>query len=650
MRRLLLAVAAVLALASFTATPGASASTQEFRAVADAYTDSVNPSVNFGGYSTVKIDGNVLRVGYVRFNPQGLPGPVTKATLRVHTRTSNATGFSVRPVASTTWGERTLNHRNRPAVSSTVLATTGAFSSGVYRSLDVTAAVKGSGPVSLAIVTSTSEDIHLASRERGSTWAPKLIVETGGAAPQPPPPPAPPPPDPVPPPPDPVPPAPDPVPPPPAPAPDTTITSGPPAITSSADARFEFTSEAGAGFECSLDGATFTACTSPKTYTGLTVGLHAFRVRASAGGQIDPTPASYSWTVGPSPGTLANGLTRSSLLDERIGYAKHANVTGGLAGPEIVVTTTADSGPGSLRAALAHPGPEWITFAPALRRQRIRIAGSGPDGGIAITEATTIDGRGVAPIIENYGLRINASNVIVSDIEGDFTTYWQNGRNPAPGDNGPDYFSRLSAAPGTATGLWFHHLRIRGYSYDTSSRGSEGTLDEAIGLTKARDVTISYTHFDHADRNIILGYDDFTTNYVDRVTIALNHFERGYQRHPYHRGAGFVHVFNNWIDRHGGYTSNGQGEGFGMKFLEGGKGLVEGNQFDTLYSGPSTARAFQSGNANGALRAVGNVTTGPGRPPEELSASTVPAPPYSYALLSAGEAKARTASGAGPRF
>jgi pectate lyase len=635
MRRFLPAVGAVLALASLAATPAANAATQQFTAVADAYTDSVNPSVNFGGYSTVKIDGNVLRVGYLRFNPQELPGPVTKATLRVYTRTSNATGFSVRPVASTTWGERTLNHSNRPVVSSTVLSTTGAFSSGVYRSLDVTAAVKGNGPVSFAIVTTTSEDIHLASRERGSTTAPKLIVETADAAPAPPPAP------------DPPPPAPDPAP---APAPDTTITSGPPAITSSADARFEFTSEAGAGFECSLDGGSFAACTSPKTYSGLTGGLHTFQVRASASGGIDPTPASYSWTVGQSPGTLANGLTRSSLLDERIGYAKHANVTGGLAGPEIVVTTTADSGPGSLRAALAHPGPEWITFAPALRRQRIRIAGSGPDGGIAITEATTIDGRGVAPIIENYGLRINASNVIVSDIEGDFTTYWQNGRNPAPGDNGPDYFSRLSAAPGTATGLWFHHLRIRGFSYDTASRGSEGTLDEAIGLTKARDVTISYTHFDHADRNIILGYDDFTTNYVDRVTIALNHFERGYQRHPYHRGPGFVHVFNNWIDRHGGYTSDGRGAGFGMKFLEGGKGLLEGNQFDTLYSGPSTARAYQSGNADGALRAVGNAKTGPGQAPEERNPTTVPTPPYTYTLLTPGEAKAKTLAEAGPRF
>ena len=81
--------------------------------------------------------------------------------------------------------------------------------------------------------------------------------------------------------------------------PDTTIVSTPPSLSNSGSLSFTFSSnEAGATFQCSLDGAAFTTCTSPRTYTNLLDGLHAFQVRArDAAGNMDPTPASYSWTV-----------------------------------------------------------------------------------------------------------------------------------------------------------------------------------------------------------------------------------------------------------------------------------------------------------------------------------------------------------------
>ena len=85
-------------------------------------------------------------------------------------------------------------------------------------------------------------------------------------------------------------------------APDIIINSGPTVASggakNSTTAVFDFTStDLSATFACSLDGAAFIACTSPKTYTKLKVGAHNFQVRATVNGITDPSPASFDWTV-----------------------------------------------------------------------------------------------------------------------------------------------------------------------------------------------------------------------------------------------------------------------------------------------------------------------------------------------------------------
>jgi hypothetical protein len=50
------------------------------------------------------------------------------------------------------------------------------------------------------------------------------------------------------------------------------------------------------------DGAAFTTCTTPMTYTGLADGAHTFEVRArDTAGNTDPTPAAAAWTVDTAP-------------------------------------------------------------------------------------------------------------------------------------------------------------------------------------------------------------------------------------------------------------------------------------------------------------------------------------------------------------
>jgi hypothetical protein len=88
-------------------------------------------------------------------------------------------------------------------------------------------------------------------------------------------------------------------------APDTVITGS---TKNGGTAAFGFNSPGRplATFQCSIDNGPFTACTSPKTHTGLALGSHTFRVRAiNEVGTIDPTPATETWTVtaAPAPNT-----------------------------------------------------------------------------------------------------------------------------------------------------------------------------------------------------------------------------------------------------------------------------------------------------------------------------------------------------------
>ena len=87
-------------------------------------------------------------------------------------------------------------------------------------------------------------------------------------------------------------------------APGTSITSAPSGTTTQTGATFAFTSAAKTPvtFECRVDGAPFAACVSPFSVSGLGVGDHSFEVRAKdQPGNVDPTPASASWSVAAPP-------------------------------------------------------------------------------------------------------------------------------------------------------------------------------------------------------------------------------------------------------------------------------------------------------------------------------------------------------------
>jgi VCBS repeat-containing protein len=93
--------------------------------------------------------------------------------------------------------------------------------------------------------------------------------------------------------------------------PDTSIVTGPPTQTSSSTAAFSVKGADAVGvvgFRYALDNAASWSSTTSTSisFNGLAAGAHTFRVAAfDAAGNVDPTPASYAWTVQSRPTVLS---------------------------------------------------------------------------------------------------------------------------------------------------------------------------------------------------------------------------------------------------------------------------------------------------------------------------------------------------------
>jgi hypothetical protein len=132
------------------------------------------------------------------------------------------------------------------------------------------------------------------------------------------------------------------VPPPTAP-PDTAITNGPSATTTATTATFAFSATQNpAAYECKLDSAHYSPCTSPSTYAGLAQGSHTFAVRGVNSLGPDPTPATAGWTVIPN-------LTPFSDSFESGGFSGWTSVNKGGDGTATVIGSDFTDGTHSAR-------------------------------------------------------------------------------------------------------------------------------------------------------------------------------------------------------------------------------------------------------------------------------------------------------------
>ena len=155
----------------------ASPTTYAVSPVADAYVSQLQPLINFGSSTKLRLDGVPIMRSYLKFDVPALVGPVSRATLRVYANSRSSVGYDIVGIPDNNWTENTASFSNAPSMAWGVVGSSGPFTGNVWTSVDVTSLVKASGPLSLAIMTTSKTQISLGSRESGAT-SPQLIVET----------------------------------------------------------------------------------------------------------------------------------------------------------------------------------------------------------------------------------------------------------------------------------------------------------------------------------------------------------------------------------------------------------------------------------------------------------------------------------------
>jgi len=150
------------------------------RAKADAYVSGANQQTNFGRTQELKVDASPRARAYMRFDVNVKAGDVQRVNLLLWSRTKSRAGYQVR-LAYDSWLERRITFANAPSLSPEYMAS-GPLKAHAWKAVDVTSltdAVSGDDSVNLALTTSSTKGLNLASRETG-LHAPRLVVERGG--------------------------------------------------------------------------------------------------------------------------------------------------------------------------------------------------------------------------------------------------------------------------------------------------------------------------------------------------------------------------------------------------------------------------------------------------------------------------------------
>jgi hypothetical protein len=179
-------VGLTLVVAGFLASQ-ASAATQTFTPVADAYVRSDAPSSNFGASTVLQVDSSPIRRSYLRFDLSSLPvgSTITGATLRLHVShdcSASSPGWELRSLGSTSWQEGAITYANAPTSFSAPLANPGGWKACGWTQANLPpGSLPTRGLSSYVVTTPSSAHKELHSRENAND--PELVVTYTSALP-----------------------------------------------------------------------------------------------------------------------------------------------------------------------------------------------------------------------------------------------------------------------------------------------------------------------------------------------------------------------------------------------------------------------------------------------------------------------------------
>jgi hypothetical protein len=152
--------------------------TLTFAPVADTYVDGSAPTTNFGGASSLRVDGSPVKIAYLQFVVTGVAGRgVAQARLRLGVVTSTTeSGGTVHLITDNTWNEFAVTYAARPAVDGPGLQTLGPVTAGTLVEFDLGGAVTGDGTYSLAIDSTFADGVQYDSSSASSGQKPALVL------------------------------------------------------------------------------------------------------------------------------------------------------------------------------------------------------------------------------------------------------------------------------------------------------------------------------------------------------------------------------------------------------------------------------------------------------------------------------------------